>query len=1702
MTARPAPITRISRHLRPFPRRGMLLACLAGTVLSASSPWVRTAIADPRGAHVVTGNVNIAQNGNKTVIRASNGSIINYDSFNIGAGEIVRFIQPSAQSRVLNRITGNQPTLIQGSLFANGRVFFINTAGITFSSTAVVSTGGIVAAATNISDADFAAGRLHVTGGMQGGTVRNDGVISAQMVSLVGKQVINTGTINAPSGWVVMAAGDDVFIGESGRHVVVRADLPQGQSQTQGAAVEQSGTINARGGRVDFASGDLYSTALRIAGVTTAQKVRAVASGQGSVEVTGSIDASNQGENNTGGRVHILGHDVTLDHASIDATGTNGGGEIRIGGDLAGGAGLPSADTTIVRNGTTLDASATGAGRGGSIVVWSDNLTRFEGTALADSTLSFSGGLVETSSAGTLNVARSIIRSRNGTWLLDPAGDLVIDTTDPADGSSFVDVATLNAALDMGGTVNSVMAIPLTATGDIFIRSSILKSMGGDATLILNSAHGIDLATGVTISNTSGSGGLDLSLSWGSGGTGTLTVNSGAFSSSAFSNLGTVTYDLAGNLFIQSTATAAGQIAAQSMIGDLLDAGTNVQVLSTGGITVNQAFNMGGSALTLTANSNITLNSGITMTGAQAGAINLNAGIDIILSAGISLTGAQNSSATLLAAHDITIGASGGVAGSGSGAGRLDATLSWGHLMNGSGFVSKLTGLNSLTYAFNTDVTIGSGTIVDASSMVSAFLDAGRSLTVTADGSHSITVSSAISKSTPGGGDCTLTLRAGGDVSFTGSGSVTSSGATAGKINLNVFADTPVTGSSDGVGNAAFGTVLTLNGGDLHVMGHSLVITPPGAVTGAGLVSLLLDGGADAITTFSANSFEVGGRTGTLTLAANFNANTSASNGAFTFLTAVNAAGHDITINTGSGKISFLGAVSGANNLTLTSTNAAADALSVLDITGSSGFQHFFGNTTLDGTYTITSGAAADFTVTGSTTLAADTSITNTVGVDGSMRGIHFTGSIDSASATNNSLTLNAGAHRIGLDGGAGTTQQLSRMVATGSLITCGLGVKTVGDGSMNPSQLYTGDVSLLGTFSTANTGFQIDGNAVLSGASVIVNTGSGTLTINGGVTGSGADLSLRSSALAKVTGNISGVNALSTDTAGTGAGTTELDGTVSAASITFNDAADLRGATITSTTGSQTYNGSVTNGGSGDISFTASTSGQKISFLDDVNGGSHGITTTTSGAAGATEFAGGHTVSGGFVTVNNNLTLTGASSALIATIDTSAAGGDINLGAVNGAPSLSLDAGAGQVVLHGAIGATTPIGAIGATGASIALQSVATTGSQSYHGPITLSGATVTLSSSLGSQIAFDSTITGTTTSLIVNTSGNTGFGDDVSLGTGGLTTDAMGTTTLAAAGGGFIVTAGPISIQDNLILTSGAYSFLSFGGSSAANRGQTFGGTITAISAGASLLLDAGNLGSPLSAANRGNVTVTGAIGATGASLGNLQIFGNVVTLHAATTAAGSQDISGDDVTLNGAYDSGSSAFSVTGTTAIRLGSNATVTTTNNATFSGPLLLQAHDLAVNADGATRFTGAISGAGALSTNAAGTSRFDSTIDVASLSILDNATLFGATATTSGNMTFGGSLTMENDITLASTAGDISMMGLVDGLGIVNAVNHSLTLNVASGHFSLIDATATHLNQLLSSATGKVQIRQSAAPTISANLVTLSGGLELLGTAA
>src|SRR2546430_11786967 len=126
------------------PRLRNLLLTTAALLALGTAP----AAGGPAGGTVVGGSATIQGQGGPAVIvnQSSNSAIINWNTFNIGVNESVRFNQPSASSVVLNRVTGGLgPSEILGPLTANGRVVAIHPDGIPLGPSALVDTAGVPA---------------------------------------------------------------------------------------------------------------------------------------------------------------------------------------------------------------------------------------------------------------------------------------------------------------------------------------------------------------------------------------------------------------------------------------------------------------------------------------------------------------------------------------------------------------------------------------------------------------------------------------------------------------------------------------------------------------------------------------------------------------------------------------------------------------------------------------------------------------------------------------------------------------------------------------------------------------------------------------------------------------------------------------------------------------------------------------------------------------------------------------------------------------------------------------------------------------------------------------------------------------------------------------------------------------------------------------------------------------------------------------------------------------------------------------------------------------------------------------------------------------------------------------------------------------------------------------------------------------------
>jgi filamentous hemagglutinin family protein len=202
----------------------------------------------PTGTESVQGNGSFTQNGSQMNITAPDGSIFNHQSFNIAAGETVQFIQPSAQARVLNRILSSDVSTINGSLLANGEVFFSSPAGLIFGETAVVDVGLLHVIGGQISDENFLAETYSYEDLV--GTIENYGLIMARDVVFAGQKVVNAGQLIAKNGSVSLLAGNSVQLSSVDGSLSV--ELTQSEltgtsvaSDLAGQAVLQSGIIQA-----------------------------------------------------------------------------------------------------------------------------------------------------------------------------------------------------------------------------------------------------------------------------------------------------------------------------------------------------------------------------------------------------------------------------------------------------------------------------------------------------------------------------------------------------------------------------------------------------------------------------------------------------------------------------------------------------------------------------------------------------------------------------------------------------------------------------------------------------------------------------------------------------------------------------------------------------------------------------------------------------------------------------------------------------------------------------------------------------------------------------------------------------------------------------------------------------------------------------------------------------------------------------------------------------------------------------------------------------------------------------------------------------------------------------------------------------------------------------------------------------------------
>ncbi len=465
--------------------------CLSAVLLSMTCAG--TVLAAPEGAQVAAGSANISspQSGHVVIQQHTDKAVINWNQFDIKAGEHTEFRQPSQNASTLNRIKGNAPSNINGRLTANGNIVVVNPHGVVFGKNAKVDVGGLVASTADIADENFMKGTLGFDRpGKADAAIINHGVITAKdagLVGLVAPHVENHGTIQARLGKIVLASGETATVDMHGDGLIQVA----ASGDSKKLLVSQQGTLLSEGGTIALTAADgrnMLDSLIQADGALSAASIQ-----------------------HSGGRIVITGQDSDIEvNADMDVSGMDKAGSLYIGGDFKGNGTLPTARNVTLNKDAVIRANVRGDGKGGTVIVWSDEQTRFAGTIEAKGS---AGGFVETSGKQKLNIADSAsVDTQNGTWLLDPQDFTIADS-----GGDMTP-----AALQTNLASNNVTITNAAGAGNGDITISDAVSWSSSNTLTLDAIRHVQVDDAI-----SNSAGGNLILRADKNGTGTGTVNFG-----------------------------------------------------------------------------------------------------------------------------------------------------------------------------------------------------------------------------------------------------------------------------------------------------------------------------------------------------------------------------------------------------------------------------------------------------------------------------------------------------------------------------------------------------------------------------------------------------------------------------------------------------------------------------------------------------------------------------------------------------------------------------------------------------------------------------------------------------------------------------------------------------------------------------------------------------------------------------------------------------------------------------------------------------------------------------------------------------------------------------------------------------------------------------------------------------------------------
>ncbi len=379
-------------------------------------------------------------------IQAGERAEIDWNTFSIENGELVRFIQPSNEALALNRVVGQEMSLILGKLEANGKVVLINPNGLIVGKEAMIDTGSFIASTLDL-QRDFG-GKLCFKGESQA-------------------KLTNVGSILARSGNLALI----------------------------GADIDQQGSLEATKGSI------------ALIGSNYRKEFECNFQQEGYSRITQSGRVRSTFDEGLGGRIHLSADGIYLYPASrIETSNQFSGGEILIGAGVQGkDPDFTNATLIWTEKGAQFFADAWDKGSGGNVVLFSDGWTDFEGLIFATGGKEGgNGGFAEVSGKELSYRGLADLRAsagETGTILLDPsnitvvAGAAAVPTAVPVNFMFCQNCLPVPACVPapaclqgaIGGTITQNLPIVssnlgiMTIAGQLALGNVVIDSSGGVA---------------------------------------------------------------------------------------------------------------------------------------------------------------------------------------------------------------------------------------------------------------------------------------------------------------------------------------------------------------------------------------------------------------------------------------------------------------------------------------------------------------------------------------------------------------------------------------------------------------------------------------------------------------------------------------------------------------------------------------------------------------------------------------------------------------------------------------------------------------------------------------------------------------------------------------------------------------------------------------------------------------------------------------------------------------------------------------------------------------------------------------------------------------------------------------------------------------------------------------------------------------------